>query len=73
LLKIGVFGNKWMNWAVLSSVLLILAVVYVPFLSTIFKTKSLGPAQWAEIIPLLLIPSIAAELTKFFTVRRQKA
>ena len=46
-----------MNLAVLSSLVMILAVVYVPFLQTIFGTEALGWAQWAEIIPLLLIPS----------------
>lgn len=65
LLKIGFFSNKWMNWAVLSSLALIMLVVYVPFLNTIFNTLPLGWAQWAEILPLFLVPSIAAELTKF--------
>jgi P-type Ca2+ transporter type 2C len=71
LFKIGVFSNKWMNLAVLSSTLLILAVIYIPFLATIFNTMPLGWAQWSEIIPLMLVPSIAAELTKFFAVRFQ--
>ena len=64
LLKIGVFSNKWMNLAVLSSLALIFVVVYVPFLNGIFNTLPLGWVQWAEILPLLLIPSAAAELTK---------
>ncbi len=64
LLKIGVFGNRWMNYGVLSSLALILMVVYVPFFQTIFQTQSLGWAQWVEILPLLIIPSLAAELTK---------
>ncbi len=66
LLKIGMFSNKWMNIAVLTSFALILLVVYVPFLNGIFNTLPLGWIQWAEIIPLFLIPSVAAELTKFF-------
>ena len=64
LLKIGLFTNKWMNWAVLSSLVMILVVVYVPFLSNIFGTEALGWAQWAEIIPLLIVPSAVAEFTK---------
>ncbi len=66
IMKVGLFSNKWMNIAVFSSLVLILAVVYVPGLNTVFDTLPLGWAQWAEIIPLLLIPSIAAEATKFF-------
>jgi Ca2+-transporting ATPase len=63
-LKIGLFSNKIMNWAILSSLLLLLAVVYIPFLQGIFDTVSLGWTQWEIILPLLVIPSIAAELTK---------
>lgn len=66
LIKIGFFKNKWMNMAVLSSLILILAVVYIPFLNVVFNTKPLGWAQWEVMIPLLLIPSVAAELTKVF-------
>lgn len=63
--KIGVFSNKFMNLAVLSSLVLVLAVVYIPFLNPIFQTTSLGMAQWVLIFPLLFVPSIIAELTKF--------
>ena len=70
LLKIGIFTNKWMNYAVLSSLAMILLVIYVPFLNTIFKTLPLGWAQWLVIIPLLLVPSIAAEVTKAIQSRR---
>jgi Ca2+-transporting ATPase len=69
LLKIGIFGNKWMNLAVLSSAVMILAVIYIPFLGTVFNTIPLGWAQWSEILPLMLIPSIAAELTKLIAGR----
>ncbi len=65
LLKIGPFSNRWMNLGVLSSLGLILMVVYVPFLQVIFQTQALGWAQWAEILPLLIFPSLAAELTKY--------
>ena len=65
LLKIGILSNKWMNRAVLASLAMILIVVYVPFLNGVFNTMPLGWTQWAEILPLFLIPSIAAEVTKF--------
>jgi Ca2+-transporting ATPase len=54
-----------MNIAVLVSLVLILAVVYIPGLNGVFNTLPLGWAQWAEILPLLIIPSVAAEVTKF--------
>jgi Ca2+-transporting ATPase len=72
ILKVGIFTNKWMNLAVLSSLALILAVVYVPFLQVIFKTEALGWAQWAGILPLILIPSVAAELSKLVFARQHR-
>jgi Ca2+-transporting ATPase len=66
LLKTGVFTNKWMNLAVVSSMVLILLVVYIPFLNPIFNTVPLGIPQWSMVIPLLFVPSIAAEMTKYF-------
>ena len=65
LLKIGLFKNKLMNWAVLGSLLLIMLVIYIPFLQPIFNTAALGWTQWAAILPLILVPSVAAEVTKY--------
>ena len=73
ILKIGVFNNKWMNIAVLSSLGLLLLVVYIPFFNTIFNTVPLGWKEWRLILPLLLIPSIAAELAKVFVTRRGRS
>jgi Ca2+-transporting ATPase len=66
ILKIGLFTNRWMNWAVVGSMALIIAVIYIPFFNPIFNTLPLTWEQWAIILPLLLIPSIAAEVTKVF-------
>ena len=62
--KLGVFSNKFMQYAVMVSLVLLLAAVYVPFLQPIFKTVPLGIREWSIVLPLLLVPSIAAELTK---------
>ncbi|HCS39154.1 MAG TPA: ATPase [Anaerolineaceae bacterium] len=72
LLKIGVFSNKWMNWAVLLSFVLLLAVVYVPFLNPVFQTTPLGWTEWSMILPLLLIPSVVAEITKWALYGRKR-
>jgi Ca2+-transporting ATPase len=73
ILRIGLFTNKVMNWAILSSLVLLLGVVYVPFLQGIFDTAPLGWAQWQVILPLLLVPSIAAELTKVIFSQNKKS
>ena len=72
-LRIGLFSNKVMNWAILSSLVLLLGVVYVPFLQGIFDTAPLGWVQWRVILPLLLGPSVAAELTKVIFARNKKS
>jgi Ca2+-transporting ATPase len=72
LIKIGIFSNRNMNLAVLSSFLLLIAVIYVPFLQPIFNTVALGWSQWELVIPLILIPAIAAEVTKFIYSTQQR-
>lgn len=69
ILKIGLFKNRNMNYAVLVSMILLLAVIYVPFLNKIFHTVPLGWAQWEVLLPLLLIPSVAAEAVKYVVSR----
>src|SRR5574341_1437479 len=64
--RIGLFTNKFMQLAVLLSVGLLLMVIYVPFFNPIFSTVPLGLNQWLEIVPLMLIPAVADEVTKFF-------
>ena len=70
ILKIGLFSSKWMNLAVLASAALMLAVLYVPFLQEIFNTVSLGWPEWRLIIPLFMIPSVAAEAVKYLVTHR---
>jgi Ca2+-transporting ATPase len=69
LFKIGIFTNRNMNLAVLSSLILLLLVVYVPFLQPIFNTVPLGFEQWRVMLPLIFVPALAAETTKW-VIRR---
>jgi Ca2+-transporting ATPase len=71
LFKIGVFSNKWMNWAVLLSLILLMAVVYVPFLNGPFQTTPLSWNEWILIIPLFLIPSVVAEISKWLIYNKE--
>jgi Ca2+-transporting ATPase len=71
ILKIGLFGNRNMNLAFLSSMTLLLGVIYIPGLNNIFNTESLGWRQWEIILPLLLIPSVVAEIVKLFASRKK--
>ncbi|MFP3854806.1 MAG: cation-translocating P-type ATPase, partial [Anaerolineales bacterium] len=71
--RLGFFTNKYMLYAVASSAILLLVVIYVPFLEPIFDTAPLTLQQWEIILPLLLLPAIAQELTKWVVVRRESA
>jgi Ca2+-transporting ATPase len=62
--KIGFFSNKWMQYAVGTSILLLLAVIYIPFFNPIFQTVPLTLQDWLEIVPLVILPAAAAEVTK---------
>ena len=68
--RLGVFTNPYMQYAVLTSIVLLLGAVYLPFLRPIFNTVPLGGREWSIVLPLLLIPSIAAEITKAVLRRR---
>jgi Ca2+-transporting ATPase len=63
---LGILSNKTMQYAVGASIILLLAVIYTPFLQPIFDTVPINPLEWAEMLPLILLPSIAAELTKAY-------
>jgi P-type Ca2+ transporter type 2C len=62
---IGPFTNKWMQWAVLTSLLVLIAIIYVPFLDPVFQTTSLTVSDWLIMLPLILLPSAAAEANKW--------
>lgn len=70
--KIGFFTNRWMNIAVVFSMVMLLVVIYVPFLNPIFDTLPLGWEEWSKLLPLLVVPSIAAEATKLTSTWLQK-
>ena len=72
LFRLGLFGNRWMQYAVGASILLILAVVYIPFFNGPFDTVPLALSEWALILPLVLIPALAAEVSKFFVRRSEQ-
>ncbi|HPL82438.1 MAG TPA: HAD-IC family P-type ATPase, partial [Anaerolineaceae bacterium] len=64
LTKIGVFTNRNMNLAVLFSIIMVLLVIYLPFLNAPFNTIPLTWLHWLIMLPLIFIPSIVAEIMK---------
>ena len=70
--NIGIFSNKYMQYAVGFSMVLVILVVNVPFLQPIFNTHFLTSTEWGVVLGLSLIPAVSEEITKFF-LRRKKA
>ncbi len=64
LFKIGVFSNRYMQLAVLTSVVGLLVVIYVPVLNIVFETVPLGFEHWALLLPGIFVAAVVAELTK---------
>jgi len=66
LFRIGIFSNRYMQYAVGLSIALLLIVCAVPFLQPIFNTHFLSLLEWSVVVGLALIPAISEEITKFF-------
>jgi Ca2+-transporting ATPase len=66
LFTIGVFSNRWMQYAVGLSITLLLIVSSVPFLQPVFNTHFLNLREWGIVLGLALMPAAAEEITKFF-------
>jgi Ca2+-transporting ATPase len=62
--KLGVFSNKYMQYAVGLSILLLVLVVSVPFLQPIFNTHFPNLREWIVIISFSLVPAAAEEVNK---------
>jgi Ca2+-transporting ATPase len=68
--QLGLFSNRWMLLAVGSSFLLLLGVIYIPFLDPIFNTAMLQARDWLVMIPCIFADSVAAEIYKWILRRR---
>jgi len=68
--SIGVFTNRWMVWAVAASFVLVLMVVYVPFLRPFFDTVPLTLDDWLFMLPFFFASPIAMEIVKLYFRQR---
>jgi Ca2+-transporting ATPase len=63
------FANKWLNLAVLWELLLLVLVIYLPFLHRPFGTYSLPLVDWVIVVILAFTVSPVLEVVKWF-IRR---
>jgi Ca2+-transporting ATPase len=71
LFQIGIFSNRYMQYAVGLSISLLILVAAVPFLQPIFNTHWLNLNEWLVVIGLALIPAVSEEITKYFLRRNE--
>jgi Ca2+-transporting ATPase len=63
------FSNRWLNLAIVFDLLMLLAVIYVPFLQRPFETFSLPWIDWAIIVAAAFTVSPVLELAKWMERR----
>ncbi len=68
--KLGLFKNKWILRGILFEIVVILAIVYIPYLQNIFGTTSLGINDWLYVITFIPIMLFADELRKYWIRRK---
>lgn len=64
LFVVGAFGNKKLNLACLSSVLLVAFVIFTPGVMTAFSTVYLQPIQYLISLGLAFVPFVVMEISK---------
>jgi Ca2+-transporting ATPase len=67
--SLGIFTNRSLIYAVLSTIVLQLAAIYVPIMQTAFRTVPLSLSDWAMIIPLASTTLIVMEFVKYLEWR----
>ena len=70
--KVGAFKNRFLVYAVLSSFLLQLLVLYTPGLNSAFNVNAPEPLDWAFAVLFTAITFIALEVGKHIASRRRK-
>jgi Ca2+-transporting ATPase len=64
--KLGIFSNKYMQYAVGLSIFLLAAVVSLSFLQPIFNTHFPDLREWGVILGLALVPAVSEEIFKAY-------
>jgi len=62
--KIGFFRNKWLNLAICWETMLLLIIIYTPFLQASFHTFSLSALDWAIVVLLAATIFPVLEISK---------
>lgn len=72
LFEIGIFSNPTLVYGTSFSFLLMLLVIYIPYLNPIFHTFPLGLVDWEIILAFAFIPLLVGEILKLLVGRKHK-
>ncbi|MGF3522811.1 MAG: cation-translocating P-type ATPase, partial [Candidatus Bathyarchaeia archaeon] len=70
--KVGVFKNKYLWYAIISSFALQLFVLYVPAVQTVFDVHTPEPIDWVVALAFAAIVFSTLEIGKYIASRRRK-
>ena len=70
--KTGVFSNMYLVYAVLISFVMMIAVLFIPFLQNIFKVVTLSPRDILIVAGLSFMPLIIVEIFKLLKINAFK-
>jgi Ca2+-transporting ATPase len=62
--RIGPFTNRWLLLAITWEIILLLVVIYLPFLQNVFNTYAFGPGDWISSLLLASSIFVVAEIAK---------
>jgi magnesium-transporting ATPase (P-type) len=68
--SIGLLSNRWIIYGVIFELLIVGAIIYIPFLQNIFGTTYVGAFEWILALTFGVVIFFADELRKTFTRRR---
>lgn len=64
LFKVGLISNKYMLWAFLGALLLMLFVLCIPFMQIVFEVIPMNMLEWVIVIGLSIVPFFVMECAK---------
>ena len=70
--KRSLFANRFLNISMLASMALLIATIYVPFMSDMFTVVALSWVQFAVCLVLILVPLLGIEMSKRFLYQKAR-
>ena len=64
LFTVGLFGNRYLIYALIAVVMSNLLIIYVPFFQPVFATEALSLADWGVVVGLGVIPLLVVQATR---------